>query len=408
MTFQLVYYSQQDPKWKQDILGFGDPGDTIGYVGCALTSAAMLLSGYGYAENPQTLNQKLKNANGFASAGIRWSAVSQIYPQVNMKSFISCINTDAPLDLIDASIAAGHPVIVMVDSTPAPGLLTHWVVLYAKEGNDYLMLDPWPYQTDINKKTYLMPRYSQGNPLQRSIMHVIIYECFNSGGGIAQPTSSSTTGTPQTTPISSPQGTTVPALSGTASARVKADVTWGLNIRSSIDTSSTANIVVSVPAGSLLTVVDSDGMSKIGAVNQWIRVRDAQGHEGFAAAWYLEKVQTSTSAPVTTSAPSPVTTAPASTPVATPAATPSSAPVPTPAPEKPKSFVIVKSAGAKVYQTASAKSTVVSTEKSKAQLTVVESVDSAAAKIGVAGKWLNVKGTNGKRGYVDGGLVKKG
>ena len=33
MTFQLVYYSQQDQKWKQDILGFGDPGDTIGYVG---------------------------------------------------------------------------------------------------------------------------------------------------------------------------------------------------------------------------------------------------------------------------------------------------------------------------------------------------------------------------------------
>ncbi len=196
MTFQLVYYSQQDPKWKQDILGFGDPGDTIGYVGCALTSVAMLLSGHGYAENPQSLNQKLKNVGGFASAGIRWGAVSQIYPQVNMKSFISCTNTDAPLGQIDASIAAGQPVIVMVDSTPAAGLHTHWVVLYAKEGSDYLMLDPWPYQTDVNKKTYLMPRYSQGNPLQRSIMHVIIYECFSASGGIAQPGSSSTTSTP--------------------------------------------------------------------------------------------------------------------------------------------------------------------------------------------------------------------
>ena len=53
MSFQLVYYSQQDPKWKSDILGFGDPGDTIGYVGCALTSVAMLLSGHGYAETPK-------------------------------------------------------------------------------------------------------------------------------------------------------------------------------------------------------------------------------------------------------------------------------------------------------------------------------------------------------------------
>ena len=34
MSFQLVYLSQQDPQWKKDILGFGDPSDTIGYVGC--------------------------------------------------------------------------------------------------------------------------------------------------------------------------------------------------------------------------------------------------------------------------------------------------------------------------------------------------------------------------------------
>ena len=59
MTFQLVYYSQQDSKWKQDILGFGDSGDIIGYVGCALTSVAMLISGHGFIETPKSLNQKL-------------------------------------------------------------------------------------------------------------------------------------------------------------------------------------------------------------------------------------------------------------------------------------------------------------------------------------------------------------
>lgn len=389
MTFQLIYYSQQDLKWKGDILGFGDPGDTIGYVGCTLTSVAMLLSGHGYAENPKSLNQKLKNVNGFVSAGIRWGAVSQIYPQVNLKSFISCASTDAPLTQIDASIAAGQPVIVMVDNSPAAGLQTHWVLLYAKEGSDYLMLDPWPYQTDVSRKTYLMPRYSQGNPLQRSITHVIIYECFSASGGIAQPGSSSTTGTQQTLPT------------GTASARVKADVTWGLNIRSSIDTSSTANIVVTVPAGSILTIVESDGALKIGAINQWVRVRDDKGREGFAAAWYLEKTQTSAPAPLTTPAPGAVTETPAST------SQPVSAPVVTAAPEKQKLTVIVKTAGAKIYKTASKKSEVLSTEKSGARLTVTEDAEKAAPKIGVAGKWLNVKGTNGKRGYVDGGSVKK-
>src|SRR4029078_560068 len=108
MSFPLVSLSQQDPKWKSDILGFGDKGDTIGYIGCALTSVAMLLSGHGYAETPKTLNQKLKNAHGFAGASIYWGAVSQIYPHVTVKSNISCTTGDAPLNLIDAAIAAGQ------------------------------------------------------------------------------------------------------------------------------------------------------------------------------------------------------------------------------------------------------------------------------------------------------------
>jgi hypothetical protein len=396
MTFQLVYYSQQDPKWKQDILGFGDPGDTIGYVGCALTSVAMLVSGHGFIETPKTLNKKLQNVGGFASAGIRWGAVSQIYPQINLKSFISCASTDAPLGQIDASIAEGQPVIVMVDSTPAPGLSTHWVLLYAKEGNDYLMLDPWPYQPDVTKKTYLMPRYSQGNPLKRSIMHVIIYEAFNASGGIAQPASSSTTSTPQ------PPLTVDPVSTNGLSARVKADVTWGLNIRSSIDTSSSSNIVASIPAGTLVSVLSADDYAKIGGVNQWVRVRDSKSHEGFAAAWYLEKTQTTPPVVVTTPAAPPVIeTVPAPTPV--------EAPKPTSTPAANQLIVVVKSKvgkfGVKVYETASAQSHVVATEKVRAKLVVIEDQSKARPKIGKAGKWLNVQTKDGKKGFVNAELV---
>lgn len=383
MTFQPVYYSQQDPKWKDEILGFGEAGDTIGYVGCALTSTAMLLSGHGYNETPASLNEKLKNVGGFASAGIRWGAIGQIHPQVNVKSNISCVNTDAPLAQIDGSIKAGQPVLVMVDSTPAAGLLTHWVLLYAKEGDDYLMLDPWPYQTDVKKKTLLMPRYSQGNPLRRSIMHVIIFECFTASGGIAKPGGSST-------------ATTASAAhrKGGPYARVKTEVSWGLNIRSSIDTSSTANIVATVPAGSFLTLLEADGPSKVGAVNQWVRVRDEKGHVGFAAAWYLEKGHPTAPASATGPTAAPATKSPASSPS-------------TPAAEKIKLIVVVRSTGAKVFKTASAKSEILSKEKSGAQLVVVEPVEQALPKIGLAGKWLAVKGTNGNRGFVDGGLVKE-
>src|SRR6185369_5788457 len=116
----------------------------------------------------------------------------------------------------------------------------------------------------------LMKRYAQGNTLKRAISHVILYEAYGSGGTI----------TPPSTPG------TVPTTSSGPYARVKAEVTWGLNIRSSIDTSTTQNIVVVAPAGSQLTLLEADGEAKIGAVNQWVRVRTENGKEGFAAAWY--------------------------------------------------------------------------------------------------------------------------
>ncbi len=400
MSFKLVYYSQQDPQWKNDILGFGDPGDTLGYVGCALTSVAMLLSGHGFPETPKSLNQKLKNINGFAGAGIRWGSVSQLYPQVTVKSIIACADTPAPLAQIDAAIAAGQPAIVMVDSTPAPGLLTHWVVLYARKGDDYLMLDPWPYQPDVTKETLLMPRYSQGNPLQRSIMHVILYESATADGTVTLPSGTTTTPsapppaeteTPQTPPVSAPVSTGLPQ------ARVKADVTWGLNIRTSEDTSSMANVVATVPAGTQLTVVEPGGAAKIGAVNQWVRVRAPNGKEGVAAAWYLEKVAEAAPAP-----------APAPTPSSTPSTTSSSTPNTIPKP--PKLTVVVSSkagaGGLKVYQTASASSAVVATEKAGAKLTVVEAASAATSKIGKTGQWINVKSTTGKRGYVKADYVQ--
>ncbi len=64
--------------------------------------------------------------------------------------------------------------------------------------------------------------------------------------------------------------------------------------------------------------------------------------------------------------------------------------------------------GAKVYKTASAEKRSALKGKERRALVVVEAASTAEGKIGKAGKWLTVKGTNNKRGYVDGGLVKKG
>lgn len=388
MPFKLVYYSQNDPQWKSDKLGFGNQEkDTIGYIGCALTSVAMVLSGHGYTVTPKALNQKLQGINGFAGSGIKWYSVPQLYPQMRVDSIIKCYDTPAPLAQIDAALAKGQPAVVCVDSTPAPGLLTHYVVLIGRKGNDYLMLDPWPYQPDVTKETYLMPRYSHGNPLQRSIVQIVLFENINADGIIQLPGQATTpapAGTPQTQPVPVPVSTTGPK------ARVKADVNLGLNIRSSEDTSTKANIVDSAHAGDLLTIIEPKGWSKIGAINQWIRVRTKNGKDGLAAAWYLERVPGEIY-PSTES-----TTGPAS-----------EAGVPSPTTGL---VVMVKAkvgaVGAKVYETASTRAKVVSKEAMKAQLTVIEDTAKAAAKVGKEGRWLYVKTASGAQGFVQAELVK--
>ena len=402
MPFKLVYYSQQDSQWKGDRLGFGThESDTIGYIGCALTSVAMMLSGHGFTETPKTLNKKLQNAGGFAGAGIRWHAVNQLYPQVRLNSIVKCNDTPAPLAQIDAALAAGQPAIVCVDSTAAPGVLTHYVVLIGRKGNDYLMLDPWPYQPDVKKETYLMPRYSQGNPLQRSILQIVLFENVSADGVILMPgqtipSSSGSSGTQPTQPTTPPDST-----STRSQARVKEDVTWGLNIRSSEDTSSRANIVTVVPAGALLTIIEPGGLSKVGAINQWLRVRAPNGQEGVAAAWYLEKIPGAATVPETESSTSPEVEVPVGE------STPSTeSPTTESTPKTSRLVVRVKKNGLRVYEASAGKGKVLSTEKTGARLVVVEDASKAVSKIGTAGKWLNVKATNNKRGFVDAGSVK--
>jgi hypothetical protein len=379
MSFKLVYLSQQDPLWKKDILGFGDPEDTIGYLGCALTSVAMLLSGHGYSETPKTLNQKLKNVNGFVSAAIRWGSVSQIYPNVTVKSNISCTTSAAPLELINAAIASGQPAILQVDSSPASGIQTHWVVAYGKKGDDYLMLDPWPYQPDINQEDLLMKRYARGNPLKRAISHVILYEVFGSGPG---------------GPITTPEtpGTTPVPGSGVY-ARVKDSVTWGLNVRSSIDTSSMANVLAVIPAGTQLVLLELDGASKVGAVNQWVRVRTPQGQEGFAAAWYLENVPGEETTPV-----------PVPEPVPTPEIPSTPAEPPKEERKDDKLVVVVSSAvgtsGLRLRKSPSKGGAMIAILKAGTRLTVLDSAKKAKGRIGKANQWLHVRTPDNQRGYV--------
>ena len=398
MAYKQVYYAQNDPKWKDDILGFSNSGDTLEKVGCALSSVAMFLSGFGNEETPKSLNQKLKDKKGFYSSSIVWGAVSQIYPQVKLVKNIKCENLDAPLGEIDAALAAGRPVIVRVDATSRPDFQWHYVLVYARNGDDdYLMLDPWPYKPGIDKQDSLMKRYSQGMPLKRAIQHVIVYDIPGAGGPISVP-GSTTTGT--TTPARPPAP--APAPDEGVFARVMDSVTWGLNIRSSKESSSTANILTAVPAGTQLLLLDPKEASKLGKAGQWIRVRAPAGREGFAAAQYLERVGVTTPAPV----PAPAPAGEPSTPTSTPAPS-----IPEPTPGSGKLTLIVSEAvgtgGLRLRKTPSMGGALIMVLKAGTQLTVVEPEGKARAKIGKPNQWIQVREPGGNRGYVGAAYVKQ-
>ncbi len=392
MAFNLVRYSQQDPQWKGDKIGGGP--DTIGYIGCALTCVAMYASGWGFTETPRTLNKKLTAIGGYVNEAIVWSAVSKIYPQIKSNGLTICTNTNAPISQINNSIQSGQPVIVEVDHSPAAGLQTHWVLLYAVQGNDYLMLDPWPYPAETADVT-LMQRFAMGNSLQRAIKAVAWYLTSTSGSSTTTGGSGSTT---PSTPLPTPVSTDLVL-------QVVASATAGLKLHTQASADSPANYA-EMPGTQLNVIEDKAGaLAKLGVNNQWIYVRDPNNNAGYVAAWFVEQVAGSTPAPTTTPstnpAPTPAPTTTPSTP-STPSTTPDPSTPPASAPQRIQVLVLssVGKGGLSVRQQPSQGAARVNIEKAGARLTVIEPAGTAIPKIGVTGQWLAIKATNNKTGYI--------
>jgi hypothetical protein len=329
--------------------------------------------------------------------------VSQVHPEVKLQSNIRCETSDAPLGQIEAALDAGQPVIVRVDASPNPGLQWHYVLVYARQGDDYLMLDPWPYRPGTDKPDLLMKRYSQGQPLKRAIQQVLFYNVAGAGGPIVTPSSSTTTTPTQPSPAS--------PTTGGVYARVMDSVTWGLNIRSSRDTSSPANILVAVLAGTQLLLLEPAEAAKIGQTGQWIRVREPGGKEGFAAAQYVEKVQAATPAPASEPAPTPANEP--STPTPNPSTPLPSTPepsIPVPPPDPGKLSLVVAEAvgtgGLRLRKTPSLGGSLILVLAAGTRLTVLEPAGKAKAKVGRANQWIQVREPGGKKGYVGAAYVK--
>jgi hypothetical protein len=342
-----------DPAWKNKKLG--NDTITIGKFGCLLTCMAMVANSYGFKETPETLNDKMKAVGGFQGALVIPATMPNALPGIIYRNFIQCRNQPAPVVEIDAALNAGKPVIVEVDYSPAQGLQNHWVVLYERQGKDYLIRDPWPYPVETKGIT-LTSRYGfAGDP--RDIIQGAVWI---DSSGAAQP--------PKPKPAPKP----VPATGFTVYAAAD-----GLALRA--DPFVGDNLIKRVPLNAKLFVTEPKeaAQAKIGVVNQWLKLQDTdEGYEGYAAAWYVA------AAPQSTPAPEPAAPAP-------------------PPPSQPGGLHLyaVIDALALRSQPIVSGTNLIKYLPLNSQLLALEPEAQARPKLGVEGQWLKVRDVGGTEGY---------
>jgi hypothetical protein len=127
-------FAQGDERWANDSLA-GTQG-TMAAEGCAVSSAAMVLSFYGLELDPGQLNQFLIAHDGFTAEGwLLWEKAADFVPGKAKKAY-----EDLPsFFLIDSNLIRGNPVIIRLR---LPGGITHFVVIVGKRGFHYLIQDP--------------------------------------------------------------------------------------------------------------------------------------------------------------------------------------------------------------------------------------------------------------------------
>ncbi|MDI6770697.1 MAG: C39 family peptidase [Anaerolineales bacterium] len=372
---EMKTYSQQDPAWKNTLLGF-DKESTIGSYGCLLTCMTMISSVYGFNETPVTVNDKLKAVNGFQSAYVIPALLPSALPGIKYRNYIICSNQPAPLAEIDATLAAGKPVIIEVDYSPKAGLQNHWIVLYAKRGDDYLIRDPYPYPPE-SKEVTLASRYGfAGSPAQ--VIQAALW-LDGPAGAITAP------------PPKPPQLDT----GVYASFKVYA-TSEDLAIRSQTLVSN-ETLLKRVPLNTEFTVLEADAVAKakIGQMNQWLAVKAPDGTTGYTAAWYVSLTKQT---PAAAAAPAKATAAVAAT-----APTASAAPVAPAAPKVTAPSVVVKTTTEGVAlrsKPETSDATLIKRLPLGSELKVFESASEAQRKIGVMYEWLQVQDVTGTAGVV--------
>ena len=169
-------FSQHDSRWTHQRVGAGKaPFHTAGCLVCTVASALVDL---GIETDPARLNQWLQENAGFFNENLLiWTAVEPL--GVRLNRLINCVNTPAPLAILEEDLAARRVVLAQVDAQPGGPLNQHWVRLLSCDPAPMRcrIMDPWqpPGAELINLGQYAT---SQGWNTSQSIFKAAIY-CRN-------------------------------------------------------------------------------------------------------------------------------------------------------------------------------------------------------------------------------------
>lgn len=145
-----TYYSQCDANWAKQRLGFCD-GYTICSAGCAMTSAAMLLSTKGINVNPGSLDEWLGDNGGYwDGCDIIWSTIDKF----GVTAFQG-LETAAEPEICNG-LSQGHGIIANVNNGG------HWVLLTGCLGNGVF---------SVNDPGYSRTTYSMGEIVMEAVYH---------------------------------------------------------------------------------------------------------------------------------------------------------------------------------------------------------------------------------------------
>ncbi len=360
-----LLFAQIDPRWSGARLGLPNAAadSTIGNYGCTLTCLTMLANRAGHAITPDGLNAALAalgDGGGFAGDThnlMVFNGLTQIYPEFKLAGRIWQADIAAGMARIDVALASGAAVVVQLDSMPgASGLQEHWVLLHAKQGDDYVIHDPLIFSPAPSS---LLTRYGGGvRSAAQIITHAVFYDYPR---GVGSPS-----GSLRVTPTGDPDITAVGGVPVRGLAKVDVEIVGRL----------------AVNADATLVPQDGARLDAIGQPGRWLQV-DVGGKRGFVAAWLVRLSGDGSR------------TLPRRAKTKRPELQPAWKPLARTVRTRTTTHLRAQARTGKILARISAAETLI----------VLESARAAKSKIGTRGAWLRVRDSQGRTGYVSGGAV---